>query len=122
MANSNRLKKAKNIGMKLIQENPFDLGTLIYLSMCLGKLEGNTENKYYLRMKAIVQSILYTGDGNTSESSIKISNIGDDGLLVGFLGFNGKRIEDSNIDGKMFSLWESSSGRKLYFEYVFIFL
>lgn len=121
-ANSNRCKKVLKIAPELIKKNPFDLTTLVYYSMCLDKTNDDTENIYYSRMRKIVESILNTGDGTSTSTAIKIVNIGDDGLLVGFLGFMGNPIGDQTIDGEIYSVWEDSQGNKLYFDYVFIFL
>ena len=121
-ANSNRCKKVLKIAPVILDKNPFDLTTLIYYSMCLDKINGDTENIYYSRMRKIVESILKTGDGTSTSTAIKIANIGDDGLLVGFLGFIGNPIGDQTIDGEIYSVWEDSQGNKLYFDYVFIFL
>lgn len=121
-ANSNKCKKVLKIAAELVEKNPFDLTTLIYYSMCLNKMNHDINNIYYSRMRMIVESILNTGDGTSSSTAIKISNIGDDGLLIGFLDFKGKRIGDQTIDGKVYSVWEDSQGNKLYFEYVFVFL
>ena len=121
-ANSNRCKKVLKIAPVLLEKNPFDLTTLIYYSMCLDKINDDTENIYYTRMTKIVESILNTGDGTSPLEAIKIANIGDDELLIGFLGFRGKKIGDHTIDGEIYSVWEDSLGKKLYFDYVFIFL
>jgi hypothetical protein len=121
-ANSNRCKKVLKIAPELIKKNPFDLATLVYYSMCLDKKDNDTQNIYYSRMRKIVESILNTGNGTSPSTAIKIANIGDDGLLVGFLGFRGNPIGDQTIDGEIYSVWEDSKGKRLYFDYVFIFL
>jgi len=121
-ANSNRCKKVLKIAPELIEKNPFDLTTLVYYSMCLDKTTGDTENIYYSRMRKIVESIFETGDGTSPSTSIKIANMRDDGILVGFLGFRGNRVGEKTIDGEIYSVWEDSQGNKLYFDYVFIFL
>lgn len=120
-ANSGKLKKAKELGLELIKKNPFDIGTLIYLSMAIDKLENNTSNEYYQRMKCIVDSIFGAGDGKTPETAYKISEMGDDEILIGFTGFRGKKLGTQNIQDKTFSVWENHLGEKLYFEYLFIF-
>ncbi|MFT5972404.1 MAG: hypothetical protein ACI9CP_001749 [Cryomorphaceae bacterium] len=121
-ANSNRCKKVLKIAPQLIEKNPFDLTTLVYYSMCVDKKTADTDNIYYSRMKKIVESILETGDGTSPSTAIKIANIGDDEILVGFLGFTGNKIGEPTIDGDIYSVWEDSQGTKLYFDYVFIFL
>ena len=121
-ANSNRCKKVLQIAPQLIQKNPFDLTTLVYFSMCLDKTTAGTDNIYYSRMRKIVESILETGDGTSPSTAIKIANIGDDEILVGFLGFAGNKVGEPTIDGDIYSVWQDSQGIKLYFDYVFIFL
>ena len=121
-ANSNRCKKAIQIGGALIEKNPFDLTTLVYYSMCLDKAKGDIQNVCYSRMIKIVESIFETGDGASPMTSIKIANIGDDEVLVGFLGFRGSQVGEKIIDGKIYPIWEDSQGNLLYFEYVFIFI
>ena len=120
-SNRNKLKKVKTIGLDLIEINPFDIGTLIYLSMSIDKLENNTDNKYYKRMKSILDVIFSTGDGLTPETAIKISEIDDDEVLIGFTGFNGIKMGEKEIDGKYLSVWQNQIGDKMYFEYVFLF-
>ena len=66
-----------------------------------------------------MQSIFETGKGDSYESSIKISNIRDDGVLVALRKFNGKQYEEE-VDDKIFSIWQNNLGEKLYFEYVLI--
>lgn len=121
-ANANQCKKVVKIASQLIEKNPFDLTTLVYYSMCLDKTTGKTDNIYYSRMRKIVESILDTGDGRSPGTAIKIANIGDDELLVGFLRFKGHKIGEQTIEGQIYSVWEDSKGNRLYFDYVFIFL
>lgn len=121
-ANTNRCKKVLKIAPTLIEKNPFDLTTLVYYSMCLDKTTADTDNIYYRRMRKIVESILESGDGISPSTAIKIANVGDDEILVGFLGFAGNKVGEPTINGEIYSVWEDLQGTKLYFDYVFIFL
>ncbi|WP_266204748.1 DUF4919 domain-containing protein [Pontibacter kalidii] len=114
-----RYKKAIELGENLMQENPFDLTTLVYLSMSLDKLKRNTDNKYYTRMRQIVEAILSTGDGRTPETAIKVANIGDDQVMLGLTDFKTFKASFKLVGPHV--VWENSSGENLYFEHVMMF-
>jgi hypothetical protein len=90
--------------------------------MSIDMNRGDKNNKYYKRMRNLIAAIMKTGDGKSAETAIKIADIEDDTAMIGFTGFQGTSKQDEQINGKHYSVWVNSFGKKFYFEYVLVFL
>ena len=122
LVNNRNYRRAISLAEKLVEINPLDITTLIYLAMSIDMRTGEKENKYYRRMRNLLTEILKTGDGKSPETAIKIAEIEDDTALLGFTGFRGISKQREEINGKNYSVWVDRFGDKFYFEYVFVFL
>ena len=121
-ANKRNFKKAKKYGLELLEKNPFDITALIYVAMSIDNLGDGKTNDYYKLMQGIIQEILKTGSGQTKESSIKISEIGDDEVIIGFTGFNGQKLKPEETGyGLGTYVWKSRNNANLFFDIVLIF-
>jgi hypothetical protein len=121
-ANKSNFKKAKKYGLEILEKNPFDITALIYVAMSLDNLGDGKDNDYYKLMQGITQEVLKTGSGKTKENSIKISEIGDDVVIIGFTGFNGQKLEsEKNEYGLGTYVWKNRNNENLFFDIVLIF-
>jgi len=121
-ANKRNFKKVKKYGLELLEKNPFDITALIYVAMSIDNLGDGKTNDYYKLMQGIIQEILKTGSGQTKESSIKISEIGDDEVIIGFTGFNGQKLKPEETGyGLGTYVWKSRNNANLFFDIVLIF-
>ncbi|MCC8147098.1 MAG: DUF4919 domain-containing protein [Bacteroidales bacterium] len=109
-------KKVIKLAKVMLERNPVDLTVLLHTSICVQKSKNKGDEEYIpKRFEFVLDAIFSTGDGRSKETAIKISNIEDEYVLKGIIGFLGGK-ETLEVDGNAsYSVWEKD-GDKLYFE------
>lgn len=117
-ANLGRRKKTIKLGVEILEEDPANLFVLLHTCKSMDEKKDERFPAYDNLLRCVVMGILSTGDGKTPATAIKITEIGDDYVLKGFIGYFGGEEQLYSENGKAYNMWVNN-GAKLYFEYVF---
>jgi hypothetical protein len=118
---SGRKKKVIEFGTEILKKHPVDLTALLYVSMCLkDKRLPDTTYFFDKRYRLLLNSILSTGNGKSSETPILVVEIWDEFIIKGVLGYLGETdgIMKSNNKYGAVCVWDTPKG-KLFFEEVY---
>jgi hypothetical protein len=115
---SKNCKKASKLGFEIISKYPVQLTTLLHLNICLKDQDyPDSLNYVELRYRLLLDAILSTGDGKSMESAIRVTNIDDESVIKGVLGFLGGKTYLTVNNHHAYDVWEVGD-KKLYFELV----
>lgn len=115
-----KCKKAIPIGMKILNRSPADLTTLLHMAICAKGSHQADLAFLDTRFRLLLDAIFSTGDGLTKETARKISNVEDDLVLKGVMGFLGGSESLAISDHKSYSVWRKN-GETIYFEDLWTF-
>ena len=108
-------KQVVPIGTNILKSSPLDLTVLLHTCTCIRNNNLPDSQNLIPRFTKLLEAILSTGDGRSTETAIKIVNIQDDHVMKGILGFLGGQ-ESLSVKGKQtFSVWTNGNDT-LYFE------
>ncbi|WP_414717277.1 DUF4919 domain-containing protein [Telluribacter sp.] len=108
-------KQAVPIGINILKSSPLDLTVLLHTCTCIRNNNLPDSQNLIPRFTKLLEVIISTGNGRSTETAIKIVNIQDDYVIKGVLGFLGGQESLSVKGNKTFSVWTNGND-KLYFE------
>jgi hypothetical protein len=119
--NSGRKKKVIEFGTEILKKYPVDLTTLLWVSLCL-KDKGLPDTTYFFgkRYRLLLRAILGTGNGKSPETAIMVTDMIDEFILKGVLGYLGGTdgIMRSNHKHTAICVWDTPKG-KIFFEEIY---
>ncbi|MEI7724879.1 MAG: DUF4919 domain-containing protein [Bacteroidota bacterium] len=118
---SSRKKKVIEFGTEILKKYPVDLTTLLWVSTCLkDKRLPDTTYFFDKRYRLLLAAILGTGNGKSCETAIVVTDMTDEFILKGVLGYLGGTdgILPSKHKYGAVCVWDTPKG-KIFFEEIY---
>ena len=116
-----RKKKVIEFGTEILKKHPVDLTALLYTSKCMkDKRLPDTTFFFGKRYRMLLAAILNSGNGKSIESPIIVTEMWDEFIIKGVLGYLGGTdgIAPSNNNFGAICIWDTPRG-KIFFEEIY---